>query len=373
MSFDFSSTSALTADGITWTSDGGGNAVYTTTNSVNTATGGMTISTGAAGTSTSGNIDITTGTGGTSGDITLEMGDATSNEGELYIKRAGSTVLTIDGQLKLGANANGYDLLVYGQNSGDQLFWDESASKLTINGVDGTIAMEVVDGEFVVGSSGAGDDVTFYSDTAANYMDWTGSSATPRLTVRGSASTQSFRVDSGTAYFAESVTVITTLTTGTASNGQDVRFYGTTSSDNEVLWDASANKLSIDGIDGTTAFQVEDGRSLFGTNGNGDLAYFYSDTSGRYMLWDGDQTNPKLQIIGQTGQTALHVDVGEAVFDEAVTFNEPINLYKETSSSAPSCTSGDLLLKTYNTDYLCYCNSGNSWRCLTATTSTWSA
>ena len=102
-----------------------------------------------------------------------------------------------------------------------------------------------------VGTDGAGVDVTFYSGTSGDYLLWDASEE--KLILEGTHSATVLDVTDGNVVIADG-----TLTVGSAGAGEDVTFYSDTSGD-QFVWDSSAEKLTITGTNATTALDVADG------------------------------------------------------------------------------------------------------------------
>ena len=102
-----------------------------------------------------------------------------------------------------------------------------------------------------VGTDGAGVDVTFYSGTSGDYLLWDASEE--KLILEGTHSATVLDVTDGNVVIADG-----TLTVGSDGAGEDVTFYSDTAGDHFV-WDSSAEKLTITGTDAATALAVADG------------------------------------------------------------------------------------------------------------------
>ena len=104
---------------------------------------------------------------------------------------------------------------------------------------------------------------------------------------------------------------------GSDGSGVDVTFHSATAGD-YMLWDASDEKLIIEGTNGATALDVTDGNVVIGdgtlvvgADGAGEDVTFHSDTAGDYLLWDSSAE--KLIIEGTNAATALDVSDGNLV------------------------------------------------------------
>jgi len=155
------------------------------------------------------------------------------------------------------------------------------------------------------------------------------------LKVEGSSSFIDIDVDGTTNLDAVdidgNVQLDGTLTIGTDGSGQDVTFYSDTSGDS-LVWDSSAEKLTITGTNGQTALDIADGNLVVadnidlegdidvngttnldavdidgavqvdstltvGVNDTGHDVKFFGATAGKYMLWD--ESEDHLSINGE--------------------------------------------------------------------------
>ena len=114
-----------------------------------------------------------------------------------------------------------------------------------------------VDAALVTGVDGTGVDVTFHSGTAGDYLLW--DSSEEKLILEGTNSATVLDVTDGNVSIGDGTLAVSgTLTVGTDGAGADVTFHSATGSDN-LLWDASDEKLVITGTDGANALEVADG------------------------------------------------------------------------------------------------------------------
>ena len=165
------------------------------------------------------------------------QGGATSGDVTLSLNLAGLTAAQA-----FGADGAGVDVTFHSGTAGDYAMWDASEEKLIIEGTNGATALDVTDGNVVIGDgtlnvSGV---ITATGGVAGNV---TGTAAT----VTGAAQTA-----------ITSVGALTGLTIGSDGSGGDVTFYSDTAGDS-MVWDSSAEKLTITGTDGATALDVPDG------------------------------------------------------------------------------------------------------------------
>ena len=150
------------------------------------------------------------------------------------------------------------DVTFHSDTAGDYLLWDSSEEKLILEGTNGATVLDVTDGNVVigdgtltVGSDGAGEDVTFHSDTAGDSFLW--DSSEEKLILEGTNGATVLDITDGNVVIGDG-----TLTVGSDGAGEDVTFYSDTAGDS-MVWDSSAEKLTITGTDGQTALDVPDG------------------------------------------------------------------------------------------------------------------
>jgi len=114
-----------------------------------------------------------------------------------------------------------------------------------------------VDAALVTGVDGTGVDVTFHSATAGDYMLWDASEE--KLIIEGTNAATALDVTDGNVSIGDGTLAVSgTVTVGTDGAGADVTFHSATAGDN-FLWDASDEKLVITGTDGANALEVADG------------------------------------------------------------------------------------------------------------------
>ena len=140
-------------------------------------------------------------------------GGATSGAVTLTLNLAGLTAAQA-----FGTDGAGVDVTFHSGTAGDYLMWDASEEKLILEGTNGATALDVTDGNVVigdgtltVGSDGAGEDVTFYSDTAGDSMVW--DSSAEKLTITGTNGQTALDVADGDVTIADALTVTGTTTT----------------------------------------------------------------------------------------------------------------------------------------------------------------
>lgn len=187
--------------------------------------------------------------------------------------------LAIDAAVAFGSDGSGVDVTLHSATAGDYALWDASEEKLVLEGTNGATVLDVTDGNVVigdgtltVGSDGAGEDVTFYSDTAGDSMVW--DSSAESLTITGTNGQDALVVADGDVSITDALTV--TGTTQTYLNV--ITDTGTTRT--PALTDASAYILCTHGS-GMTVTLPQDSAVAFPTgsqivferNGAGTLTF----------------------------------------------------------------------------------------------------
>ena len=164
------------------------------------------------------------------------------------------------------------------------------------------------------GADGAGVDVTLHSGTAGDYAMWDASEE--KLIIEGTNGATALDVTDGNVVIGDG-----TLTVGSDGAGEDVVFYSDTAGDN-LTWDSSAEKLILEGTNGATVLDVTDGNVVIGdgtltvgSDGAGEDVTFYSDTAGDHFVWDSSAES--LTITGTAGQDALAVAAGDLSLNSA--------------------------------------------------------
>ena len=166
-------------------------------------------------------------------------------------------------------------------------------------GTSGTVTVNLaIDAAVEAGSSGSGVDVTFHSATAGDYMMWDASEE--KLKIEGTNAATALEVTDGNVVIGDG-----TLTIGADGAGEDVVFYSDTAGDN-LTWDSSAKKLIITGTDSSTALDVADGNVSItdGLTVSGTTALsttgFGDATVSKAMMKDYSETT---NAIGATSAT----------------------------------------------------------------------
>jgi hypothetical protein len=111
---------------------------------------------------------------------------------------------------------------------------------------------------------------------------------------------------------------------GADGAGVDVTFHSGTAGD-YLMWDASEEKLILEGTHGATALDVTDGNVVIGdgtltigSDGAGEDVTFHSGTSGDYLMWDASDkalefTDSTITMNDNVIATAELKDYGETV------------------------------------------------------------
>jgi hypothetical protein len=133
-----------------------------------------------------------------------------------------------------------------------------AGTNISGGGVSGTVTVNLaVDAAVDMGTDGSGVDVTFHSATAGDYMLWDASEE--KLILEGTNAATVLDVTDGNVSIGDGTLAVSgAVTVGTDGAGADVTFHSATASDN-FLWDASDEKLVITGTDGQNALEVADG------------------------------------------------------------------------------------------------------------------
>ena len=127
-----------------------------------------------------------------------------------------------------------------------------AGTNISGGGTSGTVTVNLaIDAAVDVGADGAGVDMTWHSTTAGDYVMWDASEE--KLIMEGTNGATVLDITDGNVVIADG-----TLTIGSDGAGEDVVFYSDTAGDN-FTWDSSAKKLIITGTDSSTALDVADG------------------------------------------------------------------------------------------------------------------
>ena len=181
---------------------------------------------------------------------------ATQIQGEANLTFDGST-LTVTGDVTVGSDGSGQDVIFYSGTAGDNLTWDASEEVLQITGTDGATSLDVLDGDVRVV------DKLYFYDRGGEYLSSNGSTLTitgattiagavdlgsNTLTSTGSMQIQTIDYSDGdlamTIADGGGVTFDDTVTVGADDTGHDVVFHGATANA-ELRWDESADGLIL--------------------------------------------------------------------------------------------------------------------------------
>jgi hypothetical protein len=145
-----------------------------------------------------------------SGDITSVVAGTNISGGAT--SGAATVNLAIDAAVDVGSDGSGVDMTWHSATAGDYAMWDASEEKLILEGTNGATVLDITDGNVVigdgtltVGSDGAGEDVTFYSDTAGDSMVW--DSSAEKLTITGTDGATALDVPDGNVTVTDKLTV----------------------------------------------------------------------------------------------------------------------------------------------------------------------
>jgi len=188
-----------------------------------------------------------------------------------------STYLDVQGSFTVGVDGTGFATTLHSDISGDSLAWDDTTATLTVTGTGG---VNLNANTAIVGTLGVTGDVTVAGST----------------TLSGGA-----------------LQVTETLTVGALNAGHDVQFFGDLSG--SLLWDASADLLSVTGTTTTTDLTVSGTATLSGATalsstlsvaGTANLA----DTSVSGNLIVGSDANRIAFSVFGTNSSALLLEDG---------------------------------------------------------------
>ena len=222
----------------------------------------------------------------------------------------------IDGTVTVGANDQGYDVILYGDTASANVTWDTSADDLIFNGAAGLI---VPDGQLILGSTSTAAEINIIDgDTSASSVTFVDADqiilndngtmkqvAVSALNTYTSSSIAADDIGTGNA----AITLTTSsgnITIDAAANDTDIIFKGT---DNT----ADITMLTLDGSDAGTATFNHD--IILGNN-----SFVQFGDAGEKMLGDGtDLTINSSNDLNLTATTDINIpaNVGLTFGDDA--------------------------------------------------------
>ena len=278
-------------------------------------------------------------------------GGATSGNVTLTLNLAGVTAAQA-----FGSDGAGVDVTLHSGTAGDYAMWDASEEKLILEGTNGATVLDVTDGNvvigdgtLVVGSDGAGEEVTFHSGTAGDYLQW--DSSEEKLILEGTNGATVLDVTDGNVVVGDGTLSVSggiTATGGvsgnvTGSSGPCTGNAATATSAGVVTTAAQGNITSVGALTGLT----------IGSDGSGGDVTFYSDTAGDSLVWDSSAES--LTITGTNAQTALAVADGNVTITDDLTVSGSTFTYlnvltDSTTTRTPALTdAGAYILTTHGT------------------------
>ena len=249
--------------------------------------------------------------GGTSGTVTLTVD--TDAKGDLIVGTGA------DAATKLSVGTNTY-VLTADSSTASGLTWSApttgditgvtAGTNIGGGGTSGSVTVNLaIDAAVDVGADGSGVDMTWHSATSGDYAMWDASEE--KLIIEGTNGATALDVTDGNVVIGDG-----TLTIGSDGAGEDVVFYSDTAGDN-FTWDSSAKKLIITGTDSSTALDVADGNVSItdGLTVTGTTALsttgFGDATVSKAMMKDYSETT---NAIGATSASeAIDLEAGNVV------------------------------------------------------------
>jgi len=210
----------------------------------------------------------------------------------------------VDGTLIVGANTAGYNVTFYGTTDGNSMVWATSSNKLIITGTAGNDAFEIasgdanIQGNITVGTDGAGYDLLLYGDTAGAKMKW--DDATNKLEVTGVSGAEALDIIAGDMVItAGNLAITNPLSLGQVA----LTVTQSTSSDDIVQFIGyGPAQLSL-GLDGDGNLILTSDTKLTITAGDNDIVI---DTgSGTLQIPSGRITVAGDAVLTEPGQEVL--------------------------------------------------------------------
>ena len=218
----------------------------------------------------------------------------------IKLTESSTDTVLITGDLTVGADGSGHDVIFYSGTAGDNFTWDASAEKLTITGTDGQTALDIADGNLVVA-----DNIDLAGD-----IDVDGTLEADAITVAGTALDEYIadtigamvgsNTESGIAVDYQdgdntldfTVATLNQDTTGTADNI-------TVSANNST--DETVYPVFVDGATGSQGAESDTGLTYNPSSGDlaigGELAAATLDVSGNIDI-DGTANLDAVDIDG---------------------------------------------------------------------------
>jgi hypothetical protein len=215
-----------------------------------------------------------------------------------------------------------------------------AASGLSGGGSSGDIALALnlagLTAAQNVGADGAGVDVTFHSATAGDYLLWDASEE--KLILEGTNGATVLDVTDGNVVIGDGTLSVSGVITATGGVSGNVT--GTAAT---VTGAAQSAITSVGALTGLTV----------GSDGSGGDVTFHSGTAGDSFLWDSSAES--LTITGTDGQTALAVPDGNVTITDDLTVSGTTFTYlnvltDSTTTRTPALTdAGAYILTTHGT------------------------
>ena len=241
---------------------------------------------------------------GVANDNTVTLSDdtiATNIDGSTITLSGNSQV---NGTLIVGANTAGYAVTFYGDTDTNKMVWDDSNNKLTITGTAASDAFVIasgdanVQGNITVGQNGTGYDLLLYGDTAGAKMKW--DQATNKLEVTSVSGAEALDIVVGDmAISAGNLSITNPLSLGQVALTVT---QSTTSNDIIQFIGQAAQTLSL-GLDGDGNLILTSDTKLTITAGDNDIVL---DTgSGTLRVPSGRITVKDGAVLTEPGQEVL--------------------------------------------------------------------
>lgn len=219
----------------------------------------------------------------------------------------GDVAVTAD--VTVGVDGTGHDVKFFGDSAGHYALWDQSADELVLASDSKLSFHDAAGGENIVASADGHLEVN-----AGTTLDLTA----PTIDLNASTVVN---IDGELKINAQSdiLTLQDSGATGQSgyvafkdSGGTQLGYIGYPSNDDIYIKNEDADgDIYIWAASGRTVKSI--GNVVVGSDGSGHDVTFHSDTAGDSMVWDSSAE--KLTITGTAGQDALHVAAGNINFD----------------------------------------------------------